>query len=53
VRHRAGVDWQRFETDGHPPRTQYRAILERLRDARLDGEISTREQEIEIVNSKR
>jgi tRNA nucleotidyltransferase (CCA-adding enzyme) len=37
---------------GIRPGPQYRAILERLRDARLDGEISTREQEIEIVNSQ-
>ncbi|MBM3128575.1 MAG: CBS domain-containing protein [Chloroflexi bacterium] len=35
---------------GIPPGPQYRDILARLRDARLDGVISTREQEVEIVN---
>lgn len=34
---------------GIPPGPHYRQILARLRDARLDGEISTREQEIVIV----
>ncbi|MCI0474977.1 MAG: CBS domain-containing protein, partial [Anaerolineales bacterium] len=34
---------------GIPPGPAYREILARLRDARLDGEIATREQEVEIV----
>jgi tRNA nucleotidyltransferase (CCA-adding enzyme) len=34
---------------GIPPSPQYRAILTRLRDARLDGQIATRAEEEEIV----
>lgn len=36
---------------GIPPGPVYRRILARLRDARLDGEISSREEEEEIVRS--
>ncbi|PJF22035.1 MAG: hypothetical protein CUN56_08070, partial [Phototrophicales bacterium] len=34
-----------LKSKGLPPGPRYRAILERLRDARLDGEIQTDEQE--------
>ncbi len=51
-------EWQRIESGingdklremGLPPGPSYRYILESLRDARLDGEIRTPEQELEWV----